>query len=787
MANITEVDILDESKECFLTYSSEVLTDRAVPAAEDGLLSAQRKILWTMEDYLKMDSKSKTKKCNALVGSTLATSYFHGDQACYGVLCKMSQEFLMRYPLITGQGSLGTQESNDMKASSRYTEAKPSIYADLMMGDYKKNVVPTKETYNGEFMEPVVLPSLFPNAICNGRQAIGVALSHSSVPHNLTEACNAIVAYIEGKISNVDELMQYMKGPDFPLGGTVINSSVIREAFRTGKSKVSLKVRGNYEVNNDEIIFTTIPYRTYRDKIKEQINKNVEELEKYFDDFSDESNVGKNRLVFKIKSGVNAAKALNVLFAKTDLQTTVSYNMNYIVNGTPKLCSMLDLVDAYVKHQTNVLLAATKFDKEKAEARAHILRGLLVALDKINEVIELIKKAEGKKDANAKLVEFLGIDEIQANAILDMKLAKLTRIDKQELVDELRQKEKIIEECVRVCENESYRNQVLIQKVTSLKEKYGDERRTKLADIQEEKPEKAKPEIVPEDCVVNISKSGYIKRIPSKSYKTSRRNTVGAKNEDVMVYTAKTNTVDTLLIFSSAGKMYRLPVIDIPEATNATKGLLLTSLVDFEAGESAMAYTVLNDNSTPNYVFFGTADGTVKKAKFEEFTSTKHSKGVKALKLREGNFLTSVDFMCDEDILLISKRGMIIRFATEDMPLSSRTAMGVKGIKLNDGDELVACVPIRKPYLAVVTADGHGKLVDMAEFNTQGRGGKGVKCTNGVDIGGVAQVDLTSDILITGDRSSVRVSAQEFPQYSKMMLGNLVIKNNDTVTSITEI
>jgi DNA gyrase subunit A len=787
MANITEVDILDESKECFLTYSSEVLTDRAVPAAEDGLLSAQRKILWTMEDYLKMDSKSKTKKCNALVGSTLATSYFHGDQACYGVLCKMSQEFLMRYPLITGQGSLGTQESNDMKASSRYTEAKPSIYADLMMGDYKKNVVPTKETYNGEFMEPIVLPSLFPNAICNGRQAIGVALSHSSVPHNLTEACNAITAYIEDKISNVDELMQYMKGPDFPLGGTVINSSVIREAFRTGKSKVSLKVRGNYEVNNDEIIFTTIPYRTYRDKIKEQINKNVEELEKYFDDFSDESNVGKNRLVFKIKSGVNAAKALNVLFAKTDLQTTVSYNMNYIVNGTPKLCSMLDLVDAYVKHQTNVLLAATKFDKEKAEARAHILRGLLVALDKINEVIELIKKAEGKKDANAKLVDFLGIDEIQANAILDMKLAKLTRIDKQELVDELKQKEEIIEECVRICEDESYRNQVLIQKVTSLKEKYGDERRTKLADIQEEKPEKAKPEIVPEDCVVNISKSGYIKRIPSKSYKTSRRNTVGAKNEDVMVYTAKTNTVDTLLIFSSAGKMYRLPVVDIPEATNATKGLLLTSLVDFEAGESAMAYTVLNDNSTPNYVFFGTADGTVKKAKFEEFTSTKHSKGVKALKLREGNFLTSVDFMCDEDILLISKRGMIIRFATEDMPLSSRTAMGVKGIKLNDGDELVACVSIRKPYLAVVTADGHGKLVDMAEFNTQGRGGKGVKCTNGVDIGGVAQVDLTSDILITGDRSSVRVSAQEFPQYSKMMLGNLVIKNNDTVTSITEI
>ena len=272
---IYDVDILDEAKSCFLTFASEVLTDRSIPAAEDGLLSAQRKILWNMEDYLKMDSKSKTKKCNALVGSTLATSYFHGDAACYGVLRKMAQEFLMRYPLLIGQGQLGTQENNDMFSSSRYTEAKPSIFADLMMGDYKKNVVPVKETYNGEYLEPVVLPSLFPNAICNGRQAIGVSMSHCSASNNLTEVCNAIVAALDkGSPLTIDELLTYIPGPDFPLGNIVLNSQDVRQAFETGKSKVSLKIQGDYTIAGQKIIFTSITYRTYRNKIKEQINEN---------------------------------------------------------------------------------------------------------------------------------------------------------------------------------------------------------------------------------------------------------------------------------------------------------------------------------------------------------------------------------------------------------------------------------------------------------------------------------------------------------------------------------
>lgn len=356
---ITEVDILDEAKNTFLTYAEEVLTDRAIPAAEDGLLSAQRKIIWTMEDYLKMNNKSKTKKCNAIVGSTLATSYFHGDIACYGVLRKMAQPFLMRYPLITGQGQLGTQENNDMFSSSRYTEAKPSLFADIMMNDYKKNVVPIKETYNGEFMEPVILPALFPNAICNGRQAIGISMAHNSAPHNLTEVCNAAIALIQKGSLTIDELLTYIPGPDFPLGGTVLNIKDIKSAFKTGKSTISLKIQGDYEIDGQKIIFTSIPYRTYRNKIKEQIEKNIETLSEIIEDFDDESNIGNNRLVFYVKDGVSVSKALNQLFVLTDLQSSISYNMNYIVNGTPRLCSMIDLLQIYVSHQEDVLIKAT--------------------------------------------------------------------------------------------------------------------------------------------------------------------------------------------------------------------------------------------------------------------------------------------------------------------------------------------------------------------------------------------------------------------------------------------
>lgn len=787
MSLITEVDILDEAKDNFLTYAEEVLTDRAIPAAEDGLLSAQRKILWTMEDYLKMDNKSKTKKCNAIIGSTLATSYFHGDIACYGVLRKMAQEFLMRYPLVTGQGQLGTQENNDMFSSSRYTEAKPSKFTDLMMNDFSKNVVPTKETYNGEFQEPIVLPSLFPNAICNGRQAIGISMAHNSAPHNLTEVCNAAIALIEKGDLTIDEVLSYIPGPDFPLGGTVLNIKDVRAAFASGKSNISLKIQGDYEINGQDIIFTSIPYRTYRNKIKEQIEKNIDVLSELIDDFDDESNIGQNKLVFHVKDGVSVSKALNKLFLLTDLQSTLSYNMNYIVNGTPKLCSMVDLLHAYVDHQEEVLVNATTFDKEKAEARAHILEGLIAAVDKIDEVIALIKQSAGRADARIKLMDFLSVDEVQANAILDMKLGKLTRIDKEELVNELKEKKEFIAKCIEILTDKEVRNKVLISKITQLRDTYGDARRTKLLNTDIPKQEKEVVVVEPKDCVVVVTKKNTIKRIDAKNFKAQKRNTTGVKTGDIVLFSQKTNTQDTLMVFSSKGKMYRVLVDNIPEGTNASNGTPISTLIEFENGEKPMAFTTMTRDTDKKFIFFATKNGTIKKVPLDEYDKMKRT-GIIAISFKDGDELADVTFINQEQMLLVTKNGMAIRFGTAEMPISSRTAQGVKGMKLNDGDSVIAALPIMDSadYLAIVSKNGLGKKMQIDELTLQNRGGKGLLCYKG-EIAGAEIIKESDNLLINGNKSSIVISGKDIPTLGRVSMGNIMLKNNEQVISITQV
>lgn len=787
MSLITEVDILDEAKDNFLTYAEEVLTDRAIPAAEDGLLSAQRKILWTMESYLKMDNKSKTKKCNAIIGSTLATSYFHGDIACYGVLRKMAQEFLMRYPLVTGQGQLGTQENNDMFSSSRYTEAKPSKFTDLMMNDFSKNVVPTKETYNGEFQEPIILPSLFPNAICNGRQAIGISMAHNSAPHNLTEVCNAAIALIEKGDLTIDEVLSYIPGPDFPLGGTVLNIKDVRAAFASGKSNVSLKIQGDYEIDGQDIIFTSIPYRTYRNKIKEQIEKNIDVLSELIDDFDDESNIGQNKLVFHVKDGVSVSKALNKLFLLTDLQSTLSYNMNYIVNGTPKLCSMVDLLHAYVNHQEDILVNATTFDKEKAEARAHILEGLIAAVDKIDEVIALIKQSAGRADARTKLIDFLSVDEVQANAILDMKLGKLTRIDKEELVNELKEKKEFIAKCIEILTDKEVRNKVLISKITQLRDTYGDARRTKLLNTDIPKQEKEVVVVEPKDCVVVVTKKNTIKRIDAENFKAQKRNTTGVKTGDIVLFSQKTNTQDTLMVFSSKGKMYRALVDNIPEGTNASNGTPISTLIEFENGEKPMAFTTMTRDTDKKFIFFATKNGTIKKVPLDEYDKMKRT-GIIAISFKDGDELADVTFINQEQMLLVTKNGMAIRFGTAEMPISSRTAQGVKGMKLNDGDNVIAALPIVDPadYLTIVSKNGLGKKMQIDELTLQNRGGKGLLCYKG-EIAGAEIIKESDNLLINGDKSSIVISGKDIPTLGRVSMGNIMLKNNERVISITQV
>lgn len=785
---ITEIDICEEARDNFLTYSAEVLTDRAIPTAEDGLLSGQRKILWTMEDYLKMNNKSKTKKSNGIIGATLQTSYFHGDAACYGSYCKMAQPYLMRYPLIQGKGNLGSQEENGMEAASRYTEGKPSVYTDLMMNDFKKNVVPLKETYNNEFMEPVVLPSLFPNAICNGRQAIGISMSHNSAPNNLTEACNAILRYLRQGALTIDELLEEMPGPDFPIECTVINKKDVKEAYKTGKSKVSLKIRGNYTIDGQTITFTSIPYRTYRKKIKEQIEKNIDKLSELIDDFDDFSQLGNNKLIFKVKSGIDPVAAVNALFTTTDLQTTLSYNMNFIVNGTPKLCSMLDLVKFYVEHQENVLVKATEYDLEKAKARVHILEGLLKALDVIDEVVAKIRASADRASARTALINFLSIDEVQANAILDMKLVRLTHLDKQELVDEKKDLEDKIAFWEKIINDKVTRDDVLIERVTKLRDTYGDARRTQLCDIEIPKAKKEAPIVIPEDVVIMINNNGIIKRIPRKSFRAQKRNTVGMKTHgDIIAFSTKTNTVDTLMVFSSKGKMYRVGVDAIPEGTNSGGGVYLSSLIETEADERPMAYTTLSRDTDKKYIFFATKNGIIKKVPLSEYDKMKRT-GIIALNLKEGDELAAVTFINQEEMMLVTKNGMVIRFATAGMPISSRIAQGVKGMNVSEDDEVIAALPIGPAVnsLALVSIGGLGKQTKLTEFTAQNRGGKGVSCYKGTIIG-ANLINDDDNILISGDKSSIVVSATDFPSLGRSSNGNIMLKNNTSVISVSKI
>ena len=790
MSFIEERDILDESKECFLTYAEEVLTDRAIPSVEDGLLSAQRKILWTMEDYLKMNSKSKTKKCNAVIGSTLATSYFHGDAACYGVLCKMSQKFLMRYPLIDGQGSLGTQESNEMFASSRYTEAKPSVYADLMMNDFKKNVIPKKETYNGEFMEPVILPSGFPNALCNGRQAIGISMAHNSAPNNLTEVCNGIIDYIEkGGNITLDELMKHIPGPDFPLGGQIINIKDVKKAFATGKSDVSLKIRGDYIIQKNKIIFTSIPYRTYRNKIKEQINKNIDELEKVIIDFDDESNVGENRLVFTVKNESSINAALNKLFALTDLQSTLSYNMNFIVNGTPKLCSLYDLIKYYVQHQENVLLKATEYDKKKAEDRLHILNGLIVAIDKIDEVISLIKTSSDKEDAKTKIIKLLNVDCVQANAILDMKLSRLTHIDKNELIQEKEEKEKLIIEYNKIIGDKAYRDVILIAQVKELRDKYGDKRRTKLSNLSVSKDDKEIEFVEPEKCAVVLTEGGSIKRIPASNFKIQKRNGKGVKTQDDITSTViRTNTVDSLMIFSDKGKMYRLLVNDIPIGTNTTKGQPIKALISMENDENAQVIYSIYRDTDAKYVLFITKQGMIKKTSLEEFIKTKKKNGIAAITIRDGDELAAVSLINEEQLVILTKNGMVIKTNSKDIATTGRTTIGVKGIALKENDEVLTLLPIRdtNDNLAIFTDNGIGKKFPLKDLTLQNRGGKGVICHKVTkSAGAVASAALISDedtLLVYGDTNSICVSANDIPKLNRTSIGNQILKGSKIIS-----
>lgn len=660
---IVEKDVNDANKQWFLEFAQEVLQNRALPDAEDGLIVAQRQLLWVMSKKLKMKATDSYKKSASLVGSTMATAYVHGDAALYDVLRNLSLPFVMRYPLIDPYGSVGTQESSDLFASSRYTEARPHKNVDLLMENFDKNTVDTRPTYTNEDYEPIVLPALFPNAIVNGHYGIGVSMSSSTLPHNLTEVCNAAIEYIKknGKMT-VEELMDFIKGPDFPTGGTVINGKDILPAFETGRSQVTLKIRGDYYIEGNKIIFTSIPYRTYRADIRKQLNKKLDVIERYFEDFNDYSQVGETKIVFEVKKGVSPEEAVEILFQNTDLQSSVSYNNNYVYKGVPKMCSMLDLIDIYVKHQNEVCSRAATYDKDKAEKRAHILEGLSAVTSDIDKAIKLIKESANRAEARKALIDNFTLDEEQANAVLDLKLVRLTKLDIGEINKELEEKLTLIKECKKIISDKDYRNNILIKKINEMRDQYGDARRTKIDNIAIKPKTKEKKEVPIVNVKVGIFSGNIIKIVKNDSA--------------LMKYSINTRTDRTLYIFTDHNNCYKIKVEKLTDSAQE-----LSKLCKMKSKENILA---ISEKENAKEVSVVTKMGLVKTSNAEEYSSTRPTS---ICKLNEGDTILAVGV--DKKYLLMeTTTGNKLNIIANEK-ITGRTTKGNKAITMPIGVTLL--------------------------------------------------------------------------------------------------
>lgn len=770
-------DLTQELGSNFIEYAVEVNTDRAIPDAKSGLKPVAKRILWGAYNMGALYSKPHVKSAT-VVGEVMGKYHPHGDVSIYLAMARLAQDWIMRYPLIDWHGNKGNIIGANPSAD-RYTEARlAKLSEDGMLNNIKKKNVKFGLNFSDTLDEPDTLPAIFPNLLCNPNTGIGVAMACNWAPHNLGEVAQAIFDYIDGK-----EPM--LPGPDFPTGGIIINKNDIPQIMRTGRG--SVKIRGKYRVEKNKLIFYEIPYGTTIQDLLENIaaacdEKLVEGVSKIYDD----SNKKGVKLVIECDKAAEPDVVAQRLFNHTDLQSSFSYNQVALVDKTPTELSLKDCIKIYLNHNTDCLIKEVTFDKKKAQDRLHIVEGLLIALSNIDDVIHIIREADNPE---AELMKKYKLTEAQTDAILDMRLSRLRKLEKSKYEDEKVELESKIKSYIELLDSTELQLTTIKERLQNLVNKYGDTRRTDLMQIAITKEEKAKVEIIPEDCVVVITQSNLIKRIPVKSFRTQKRNSAGVKNgDDIIAYMVKTNTLDNLMVFSSAGKMYRLAVNNIPEGTNVSRGVSLSTLVKFNTGEMGVAYSSLKHDTSAKFVFFATKNGLTKRVPLDEYRSTKKSTGVIALNLREGDKLTTVTFIEHEDMILITKDGMSIRFATKDMPISSRTAQGVKGIALREGDEVITCLPVHKnsDNLALIAAAGIGKKVPLSEFTVQNRGGRGLVCYKDIVVG-AALVDEDDSLLISGDRTSIRIDVKELPLLSRGSQGNAVIKNNTKIVSVVKI
>lgn len=683
----------------------------------------------------------------------------------------------MRYPLIDWHGNNGNI-IGDGPAHMRYTEARLAPIAEngLLSGIKKKNVdfIPN---YDETSEEPVTLPAIFPNLLCNPNTGIGVAIACNFLPHNLKEVAQAIYNYMDDKEVT-------LPGPDFPTGGIIINKNDIPAIMKTGHG--SVKVRGKYNIEKQNIVFYELPYGTTIEGILEDIAEACEKKEiEGIEEARDDSNKKGIRLIIECNKDYAPEHILRKLFAKTNLQTSISYNQVALIDKTPTELNLIDCIKIYVEHNIDCLKREWEFDLEKAKARLHIVKGLLIALEDIDNIIKLIKSSESAAAASMSLQSQYKLTEIQTKAILDMKLAKLAKLEKIELENERKELAHKIADLTEALLSRPIQEKEIRDRLAKLVATYGDDRRTELAQIEVPKEEKEIEEVEPEDVVVILTQTGDIKRIPKASFKTQKRGGKGVKNEDEAILTSiSTNTIDKMMLFTSKGKMYQLLVDNIPVGTNISKGINVNNLVNIEPDEKIVAATSLYHKTDAKYVVFFTKKGLIKKTSLDEYTKVKRSTGIAAINLKEGDSLANVTFIADEEIVVVTKDGMSIHFATDEIAAIGRVTAGVKSIKLAEGDEVLVGLPIHKntDYLAIFTAKGFGKKCSLDELPLQLRGGKGVMVykpteTTG-DVVGVAMVDDEDSIFLVGKPNSICIKATEIPLLTRISMGNIMLKGN---------
>ena len=770
---IHDVDLKKTMEDCYIDYAMSVIAARALPDVRDGLKPVQRRVLYSMIELNNGPDKPH-RKCARIVGDTMGKYHPHGDSSIYGALVNMAQDWSTRYPLVDGHGNFGSVDG-DGAAAMRYTEARLSKISMEMLADINKNTVDFVPNFDETEKEPAVLPSRFPNLLVNGTTGIAVGMATNIPPHNLREVVKAVVKLIDNRIeedrdTTIEEILKIVKGPDFPTGAEILGTRGIEEAYRTGRGKIRVRAVTNIETMSNgksRIVVTELPYMVNKARLIEKIAELVKE--KRIDGITyigDESSREGMRINIELRKDANANVILNQLYKHTQLQDTYGVIMLALVNNEPKVLNLLDMLKYYLLHQEDVVTRRTRYDLNKAEERAHILKGLLIALDHIDEVIQIIRGSRSTPEAKQKLMDRFELDDVQAQAIVDMRLRTLTGLEREKLEAEYKALMEQIDYLKGILADEKKLLGVIKEEITVIADKYGDDRRTSIGfdefDLSME-------DLIPEeDVVITMTNLGYIKRMTTDNFKSQNRGGKGIKgmqtiNEDYIEDLMMTTTHHYIMFFTNTGKVYRLKGYEIPEASRTSRGTAIINLLSLQPGEKITAVIPIKEYEEGKYLFMATRNGLVKKTAIREYANVKKS-GLVAINLRDNDELIEVKYTNNEqDVFLITKYGMCIRFRETDVRATGRASMGVIGMNLTDQDEIVAMqVRSQGEYLLVVSEKGLGKRTGMDEFTVQNRGGKGVKCYKITDktgnvVGAKAVNEDNEVMLITTEGIIIRI------------------------------